>query len=876
MSEDHPDTAGLPRILIVDHFDSYTLNLLSLLSSLAKSDQELAEKVVVLPHTHPLLSSQESFAQHVLPHLDAVILSPGPGSPHVTKDFGFGLEFLKNAHQYQIPTLGICLGHQGLAVAFGGTVKRAQSIQHGTTCKLQFKTDSIASQGRDLFQGIPNATAVTRYNSLTVDPDDLPECLHITATSKDPIVPRNDVNHIFSASSHDLIRSRATSPHVVASQQCIQGLVHKTLPLWGVQFHPESIESQKGLKMMNNFIEMVAQHHSQESSTSINVPSGSEHSIPLSIRQAGQRYVAASANGASDTRPAFRQSLCRVTESPLSSACRPSSLAGKEDLLFNRVFRSRNANGPRASIWLDSARKGDPQSKFSYMVRPCFSLSHSRRLHRVRVTSLQGASEGHERQIELAKDTTFWQYMDTLQKEMQSLTSQSPSQRGGNRFRGGFIGYWGYEMKSESLDLQPDETISRAGSQSKDDEALPEAQFLFCNSVLELDHVNDQCTIFTLQDATAGSDFDAGVDRPWLGQLRESLQSMGTDVILPQEAAATWLAHVSTQMSEIASPSTSPLPASTYRMPHLQPLDSPEDYKSKVEAARALIAQGESYELCLTTQFTGQLDKSGYKDHFELYRYLRIKNPAPYAAYIEIPQGNTGLGRAILSSSPERFLSKTSSGQVEMKPIKGTLPRAGYGPGEASMAEDTAWAVEEDAIRRANLCADPKERAENLMIVDLIRADLLSFCYPSTVKVPLLMKVESYASVHQLVTTVIGQSKPLTGSIESVQRCFPPGSMTGAPKRRSVTLLERLEGKTLQKTKEWELSHRPRGIYSGCLGWISLDGAMDFSVVIRTAVVDCHGQITVGAGGAITYASHAEKEWQEVVHKVRALGAYKE
>lgn len=871
-STDKMQQQQLPRILIVDHFDSYTLNLLSLLASIAASDAELADRVVVLPHTHHLLVDQQAFQEHVLPHFDAVILSPGPGSPDKRHDFGFGLDYLRDAATHKMPTLGVCLGHQGLAVAFGGRVRRAKSIQHGTASKLQYPAGEV---GTDLFAGIKRGTAVTRYNSLTVEWEELPDCLEITAFADDP------ENRIARPATSDLMQSRAASPSMVASERCILGLAHKTLPLWGCQFHPESIESHGGEQLMRNFLEMAtrAGHERQ-------IPSSSCPTIPVSIRGQGQRYVAA-ATGQIDEplkqaiKPVSRRFKVVQHRLPIST----EATRGQEAVVFDRLFRRE---GERGAIWLDSAREGDPQSNRSYMTRATFSISYRRQGKQAAQLSIFDEETQAWTEEAMPPHTTFWQYMNELQREFQQEVAISADESGSNRFRTGFVGYWGYEMKSESLDLQSDETISLSSEGQS-----PDAEFAMCEAVLELDHRKKEWIASVLVRLT-GSGPPLREDSRLRGiETRRKGRQLG----MSETEAQDWLLQVEAVLADVAA-SRSPLEG-PLALPKLEPLDGSFDYQAKVEAARALIAQGESYELCLTTQFVGKLPAELSRDHFCIYQSLRRMNPAPYAAYLELPTlTGSGRARSILSTSPERFLSKTARGSVEMKPIKGTLSRAGYANAAErkrllSKIDGPLWAAREDKRRRAILSADPKERAENLMIVDLIRADLLSFCIPSTVKVPLLMKVETYESVHQLVTTVQGQAQPGVGPVEALRRCFPPGSMTGAPKRRSVTLLERLEGKSRAHSEAtrntddnlltsevsaaspspWQLKHRPRGPYSGALGWIGVDGATDFSVVIRTAVIE-GDDITVGAGGAITYLSDAEKEWEEVLHKVKALGVY--
>lgn len=822
--------------------------------------------------------------QHLLPHFDAMILSPGPGSPERRADFGFGLEFLRRAALYQLPTLGVCLGHQGLAVAFGGRIKRAHSIQHGCQSVLQFPDD--ASQGAGLFLEVNSGSIVTRYNSLTVEAKSLPDCLEVTAFADDA------PNAVPLPAPSEIVRSRKSSPTSnFLSERCILGLSHRSLPLWGVQFHPESIESRDGARMLYNFTQLAYAWHKRCSKAASIAP----NVIPASVKAEGQGYVAAVRaqdpfQATSSLNSAQTQSvkMLRLIEHQFKRTS--SSKIPNATKIFSRIFRSKSR---QAAVWLDSARQGDPQANRSYMASPSFVISHRQASDTSTASTMMYSSEKCSwTDVSQPSDESFWHFMELLQRRVQDATEFCASPSSCNQFRGGFVGYWGYEMKSDSLGLQQNETISQ-----RRESKSPDAEFAFCPAVLQYDHALESWSAFVLIHHTQALSSRTGSPSELLSDtLGTHVQGLG----LSEQGAHSWIQSVQNALDSAdcaINDCSEEIRDLSVLMPRLRPLDNQRDYTLKVEAARFLISQGESYELCLTTHFVGRLPQSssGPADHFELYQALRARNPAPYSAYIQLPdlperKGTSGKQRAILSTSPERFLSRTSSGAVEMKPIKGTVPRAGYGRGEdSSLASlSTRWAHEEDVRRRRALEADPKERAENLMIVDLIRADLLSFCYPHSVTVPKLMKVESYQSVHQLVTTVTGQAKDGVGPVEALRRCFPPGSMTGAPKRRSVTLLERLEGKTRSsrrssnfdgrqissvvngRSTKWTLRHRPRGPYAGALGWFGVDGASDFSVVIRTAVI-VDGEITIGAGGAITYLSDAEKEWQEVLHKVQAL-----
>ena len=277
-------------------------------------------------------------------------------------------------------------------------------------------------------------------------------------------------------------------------------------------------------------------------------------------------------------------------------------------------------------------------------------------------------------------------------------------------------------------------------------------------------------------------------------------------------------------------------------LPHLELRSglSREAYEARVRDVRAAIARGEIYQANLTrrleTPFSG--------DPWPLYGRLREGDPALFAAYLDL-----GAGRAIVSASPEPFLSVDRDGNVATDPIKGTRPRGQTRDDDRSLARELLCSV--------------KDRAENVMIVDVLRNDLGRCCVPGSIRVPRLCRLERTDAVQHLVTTIHGRLAPGRDALDLLGASFPGGSITGAPKIRAMEILEGLEPVR-------------RGPYTGAAGWISPDGAMRTSILIRTFVADGR-RLTLHVGGGITWGSDPAAEWQETVDKaagpLRAIGA---
>ncbi len=265
---------------------------------------------------------------------------------------------------------------------------------------------------------------------------------------------------------------------------------------------------------------------------------------------------------------------------------------------------------------------------------------------------------------------------------------------------------------------------------------------------------------------------------------------------------------------------------------HIVSSHTRESYGRAFRRIRQYIHDGDCYQVNLAQRFSAA--SSG--DPWLAYQALRVMNPAPYAAYLSTPYAQ------ILSSSPERFL-RAERGAVESKPIKGTRPRAGHPRLDAELAE--------------GLRVSEKDRAENVMIVDLLRNDLSKNCEWGSIKVPRLFEVESYATVHHLVSTVTGRLKAGRDSIDLLRGSFPGGSITGAPKLRAMQIID-------------EVERARRGVYCGAIGYIGFDGGMDTNIAIRTLTVS-HGSVRFWAGGGIIYDSEVAAEYQESFDKASAL-----
>lgn len=460
--------------------------------------------------------------------------------------------------------------------------------------------------------------------------------------------------------------------------------------------------------------------------------------------------------------------------------------------------------GAEYSFWLDSAREESPMSVASYVgVVPA-------QLSPLRVDSARAAAES-------GGEDPFAQLEAALACAPRVHPDAAAATGLPAGLRGGYVGYFGYEARA-AMGMEHGHPVP--GYLPAHEAPTPDSLWLPAVRYLVHEHARP--------GATARS-WLVG-DESWC-EAAERLLSAALTPLLSE--ALTAAGECASENTPVNAPVNAPELAELL----LFPAPAAEAYMDAVRASQHEIYEGNSYEVCLTAQTNARIPNPSPELFFELYRRQRAHNSAPYAAYLRCGDFS------VLSSSPERFLSVDEQRNAQTKPIKGTIAR-GATP-------------EEDAAAAAWLRTDEKTRAENLMIVDLLRNDLSTVSDPASVRVPVLMGVESYSTVHQLVSTVSSRLREGVSAVAAARACFPGGSMTGAPKPSTMQIIEGLEG-------------RARGVYSGALGFVSADGSANLSIVIRTLVAHDEGTVTLAAGGAIVADSDPTAEYEEMLTKLRA------
>lgn len=693
------------RTLLVDNYDSFTYNLFHYLAEVNGR-----EPVVIR-------NDDKSWHPGMLQEFDSVVISPGPGSPDRWEDFGICREIIDSC---ALPVLGVCLGHQGIAHSLGANVRRAPEPRHG-------RLSDVVHDGSGLFAGLPSPFSVVRYHSLAVT--ELPAELEATAWSDDDNV--------------------------------LMGIRHRSRPLWGVQFHPESISTEHGHQLLRNFRRLAEEFN--DGRTGSEATAGAA----ATTRSAGSTAPVASTPSVAPLQPAETRSL-RVLVETLPTRW-------SDEVAFDELFRA-----DEHAFWLDSSATASEHGRFSIMGDASGPLARVARAdvweQTVRVDSATGS------------ETVTGEFLTWMEQDLRSLSTEIPALP--CEFTLGWVGYLGYELGAE------------CGADRHHRSAEPDAAMIFADRAVVFDHATSTTYLLALAE-----DGDEEPGRAWL------------------DGTASRLTELAGREPSYTEPKAE---AKSVRLRHDR-----SRYLDMIAHCKEQIAAGMTYEVCLTNMLEAEVAV----DPWPSYQFLRRLTPAPFTALLRFGP------MSVLSTSPERFLRVSADGVAESKPIKGTRPRG------TSEAEDEAL--------RLDLATSEKDRSENLMIVDLVRNDLGRTAEVGSVRVPKVFDVEAHPTTYQLVSTVRAQLRPSSSAVECVRAAFPGGSMTGAPKVRTMQIIQDLEG-------------GPRGIYSGAIGYFSLSGACDLSIVIRTLVVT-PSRVTYGVGGAIVALSDPDDEFEETAVKATPL-----
>ncbi|EHK41796.1 hypothetical protein TRIATDRAFT_77696 [Trichoderma atroviride IMI 206040] len=809
------------RILFLDAYDSFTNNIVSLLKE-ALGDEVLVHVLHMdLKTLHadpsPDWTPDEFLAR--LPSFDAVVCGPGPGSPLCEADVGAFRLLWELPRDKAVPVLGICLGFQSLVAQFGGGIRKLRRGLHGMVRRIEHRDG-------DIFANVPEFRA-TLYHSLCADVGQDAVARERWQTDM-WLSPRGAPDLVPLAWAMEDYEDGGAEP-----ERILMGVRHAKLPFWGVQYHPESICTDPAAHgVLKNWFSQALKWNESTGREMLPVASQSiadsfapsmivERSIASHSRVATQKWWRDMQSGLAASRTAPVYSCRRITL--------PDGVDAADVAEFLGV-------GGADSIMLDSSStiSGDPLARSSIIALEVEkALRFEYHVGDSWVTLRQPGTRGQEevcQRIEIDSSdehgaydvwnviSEFWQ-----QRKVAEEAGQEPEPA----FKGGFMGFVTYEMGLSSLSP---ESISKNRGHRR-----PDLCFAWISKSLVLDHQAGVAYVQALTPTPAES---------WIGDMRT-----------PNEAL----------LKSIQEP--------TGRLRFNTP--KPAKYDDDVRRCQEAIAEGQSYELCLTAQTTmtrprgndvpHHLQQPAHGTPWQIYRTLRARQPAPFGSFIRLA------GATVLSSSPERFLAHDAQGLCSMRPMKGTVRK--------SEAVSTLAQAEK-------LLHIPKEEAENLMIVDLVRHDLYGVCGARRVTVPDLLKVEEYSSVFQMITVVNGQLPSHNNSMKSAPNgldvlaaALPPGSMTGAPKKRSCEILH-----TIEPTE--------RSIYSGVVGFLDARGQGDWSVTIRTmfrwdderAPVEEAGETTqprevwrIGAGGAVTILSTPEGETEEMFTKLCGpLGIFKD
>ncbi|KAI1458400.1 para-aminobenzoate synthase [Annulohypoxylon moriforme] len=840
---------NIPRILFIDAYDSFSNNIVSLLTT------TLDAHVDILPIDPPELNPKEpDFVQKLtdlLRRYDAVVCGPGPGSPDLAQDVGLMKYIWDLEPEHLIPVLGICLGFQSLVVSCGGIVKKLRTGLHGMIREIDHAADRPSLQEGNIFHGVSPFKA-TLYHSLHAD------------VGQGSITPEKWVASKWESPAH--LPDVAPLAWVYEDRgdcvdRILMGMKHRTKPFWGLQYHPESICTElTGHQVIKNWFNEALRWNDANNRTPnpTLTPLSDVHELPKFTTGNSEEDMDCSKSDLGESSSWTNNNnnlaslgtnyhyISRTLKLPIHIEA-PDIVeilqGNKKDFI---ILDSASAKANRIGA--------DVRGRYSIIALDVDEALKLEYRTGDRHVFLQGPTSQISTQvsekIDLAVGQTIWQLLAEFWTRRRMPTDDNSTS-----FLGGFMGYTTYELGLEGIDVK----LNHERLHNR-----PDLCFAWVTKSIVIDHTKGAIRLQYLSPSEPDG-------RRWADSIAEKLHT-----------SPAWLDGLRVdfnkraQLSQLTPPST---PKSPFTKASIQVPDA-DEYETKVRTCQDYIASGDSYELCLTDQThitrpksPSTVDSSHLtplepdkppQTSWQLYRSLRSRQPAPFGSYIRLG------GATLISSSPERFLEFSADGLCSMRPMKGTVRK--------SRAVSTLEQAE--AILHV-----PKEEAENLMIVDLVRHDLHGVCGPGRVEVPKLNIVEEYASVFQMISVVEGRL-PQDGSktgLDVLAASLPPGSMTGAPKKRSCEILQDIEGQ------------RERSLYSGVVGYMDVAGKGDWSVTIRSLFRWDDEKVQVpsadsanhqyqqqdlevwhiGAGGAVTALSTAEGERDEMFTKLKGpLGVF--
>ncbi|CCD48724.1 similar to para-aminobenzoate synthase [Botrytis cinerea T4] len=793
-----------------------------------------------------------------------------------------------------LPVLGICLGFQRLCLEFGGQIRRLQGPQHGMIRKVLHagEAQAVSAVGNDsIFCGVGEITA-TLYQSLCIDigQDDILD--EEWNTSRwEPTEKSPDLIPLAWVESADLEAEHARSCGVKDSRVLV-GVRHATKPFWGIQYHPESVcTNDTSKEIFINWFKSAQDWNKTFRKTEINYD-GTMHGQSATRVSLLQQFEAL------QTMPVSPTSDTSIESMKPKNMCISRTIGLPENLSVPDIVEAIQDMG-RDHVLLEStnadetsAGSADVKGRYSIIgldIDDCLRFEY--RVgdgHITKIPSSSGEYLDTKEEIDLKSCGGVWSLL-AHRLEVARVTAGNDE----SPFWGGFMGYTTYELGLETIDVKVDRPDAHSNR--------PDLCFAWVTRSIVVDHVKK--VVYLQQLASLG---DSQNDTAWMEAVGPKLEkasqpkSPKSTRQTPLRPGDLVLSCDRIKVSRREKRAWSPVrtPASKFSMAITQP--TADSYEAKVRRCQDKIASGDSYELCLTDQTTITRLRSDpphtsvhnttesillynktprpapVKGAWSLYKNLRTRQPAPFASFLRLG------GATLVSSSPEQFLKWDNRvGKCSLRPMKGTVRKTD----EVTLSDATT------------LLNDPKEKAENLMIVDLVRHDLHGVCGSGNVSVPRLMVVEEYASVFQMISVVEG-SYSKTGSddisthmssltikddkrtaytgLDILAASLPPGSMTGAPKKRSCELLQDIE------------HHKPRSLYSGVVGYMDVGGRGDFSVTIRSmyrwddedGVIEAEEKDTekwhIGAGGAVTALSTPIGERDEMLTKLNGtLGVFR-